>query len=248
MSLGIGWIRSRGVHCSVRPFCETSPYGEGVTSVKIDIVLPCLDEAGALPWVLARIPSDAKAIVVDNGSSDNSVALARSLGADVVQCTQRGYGAACHAGLEASTAEYVAFCDCDASVDPGAITAMLALIELGAADLVVARRRPTVRGAWPVHARFANRVLAYRVRRRTGADLHDLGPLRVGRRADLLALGVTDRRSGYPLETVVRAADSGWKITELDIAYTPREGKSKVTGTVRGTLQAVSDMSAVLAR
>jgi glycosyltransferase involved in cell wall biosynthesis len=219
-----------------------------VTSAKIDIVLPCLDESGALPWVLARIPSNARAIVVDNGSSDNSVALARSLGADVVQCAQRGYGAACHAGLEAADAEYVAFCDCDASVDPGAAFEMLSLLEDGRADLVVARRRPTQRGAWPVHARFANQVLARRVRRRTGANLHDLGPLRVGRRAALLELGVADRRSGYPLETVIKAADAGWKITELDIAYTPRAGKSKVTGTLRGTMQAVSDMSAVLAR
>ena len=128
-----------------------------MTSAKIDIVLPCLDEAGALPWVMARIPSNARAIVVDNGSSDNSVALARSLGAEVVECPQRGYGAACHGGLEAAEAEYLGFCDCDASVDPGAVTAMLALIESGTADLVVARRRTNVRGAWPVHARLANR-------------------------------------------------------------------------------------------
>ena len=214
----------------------------------IDVVLPCLDEVAALPWVLARIPENARAIVVDNGSADGSVAVALSLGALVVSCNRRGYGAACHAGLEAATAEYVAFCDCDASIDPGAVVPMLDLVVAGEADLVVARRRSTQRGAWPLHARLANVELARRVRRRTGARLHDLGPLRVARRQPLLELGITDRRSGYPLETVVRAADAGWRIRELDVAYAPRAGKSKVTGTVRGTLQAISDMSAVLAR
>lgn len=214
----------------------------------LDIVLPCLDEAAALPWVLARLPQGARAIVVDNGSTDGSVESARSLGAMVISCERRGYGAACHAGLEAATADYVAFCDCDASLDPAVVGPMLELIKMGVADLVIARRRPTGRGAWPMHARFANRVLSHRIRRRTGADIHDLGPLRVARRQALLGLGLNDRRSGYPLETVIRAADAGWRITEVDVAYSPREGKSKVTGTVRGTLQAISDMSGVLAR
>ncbi len=216
--------------------------------MSVDIVLPCLDESAALPWVLARIPSDARAIVVDNGSSDGSADVARMLGAQVVRCEQRGYGAACHRGLLAATAEFVAFCDCDASIDPGAVAAMLDLVVSGRADLVVARRRPTQRGAWPVHARVANELLAHRVRRRTGAPLRDLGPLRVARRQSLLDLAISDRRSGYPLETVIRAADAGWRICAFDVDYRPRTGKSKVTGTVRGTLQAISDMSAVLAR
>jgi glycosyltransferase involved in cell wall biosynthesis len=221
---------------------------EEVIPAAIDIVLPCLDEAAALPWVMSRIPNNASAIVVDNGSADGSVELARRLGARVVSCERRGYGAACQTGLEVATAEYVAFCDCDASIDPGEVLPMLALVESMTADLVVARRRPTEPGAWPVHARLANRALAHRVRRRTGVALNDLGPLRVARRQALLDLGVTDRRSGYPLETVIRAADSGWRIAEVDVAYTPRAGKSKVTGTVRGTMQAISDMWAVLAR
>ncbi len=218
-----------------------------MTPAEIDFVLPCLDEVGALPWVLSRMPVNARAIVVDNGSRDGSADLARSLGAEVVECTRRGYGAACHAGLEAASADYVAFCDCDASLDPSDVLPMFELIKSGT-DLVLGRRRPTARGAWPLHAKLANRVLARRVRRRTGAPLHDLGPLRIGRRQALLDLGLTDRRSGYPLETVVRAADAGWKIAEIDVPYSPREGRSKVTGTVRGTLTAISDMSSVLAR
>jgi hypothetical protein len=117
----------------------------------------------------------------------------------------------------------------------------------GAADLVLGRRRPTARGAWPVHARLANLELARLVRRRTGVRLHDLGPMRAARREALLALGVTDRRSGYPLQMVVRAADAGWRVTETDVSYHPRTGRSKVTGTWRGTWQAVRDMRAVLA-
>jgi len=213
---------------------------------RIDIVLPCLDEAGAIPWVMARIPPDARAIVVDNGSTDDSAALARELGAIVVPCSQRGYGAACHAGLMAAEAELVAFCDCDASLDPADTARLAALLDAGV-DLVVGRRRPTKWRAWPAHARLANRELARRVRRRTGTKLRDIGPLRVARREPLAALPIADRRSGYPVETVVRAADAGWRIEQVDVAYTPRVGASKVTGTWRGVTTAVRDISAVLA-
>jgi glycosyltransferase involved in cell wall biosynthesis len=214
----------------------------------LDLILPCLDEAAALPWVLQRVPEGVHPIVVDNGSVDASREIAAAHGAEVVRCERRGYGAACHAGLEAATGDYVAFCDCDASMDPSGLLDFARPVLDGTADLVVGRRRPQTRGAWPLHARLANRELARRVRRATGVDLHDIGPLRVARRADLLELGQLDRRSGYPLETVLLAARAGWRITESDVAYRPREGKSKVTGTVRGTAQAVRDMSAVLAR
>jgi glycosyltransferase involved in cell wall biosynthesis len=210
----------------------------------IDIVLPCLDEAAALPWVLSRVPLSARAIVVDNGSSDGSADLARQAGATVVHCTQRGYGAACHAGLDAATATLVAFCDCDGSIDPAEALRLAERLDAGA-DLVVGRRRPTSRDAWPLAARVANRALARRVRARTGVPLTDLGPLRVARREPLLALEIRDRRSGYPLETVARAARAGWRIEQVDVDYHPRSGRSKVTGTPRGYLQAVRDMSAV---
>jgi glycosyltransferase involved in cell wall biosynthesis len=213
----------------------------------IDIVLPCLDEAPALAWVLARIPARTRAIVVDNGSRDGSPGIARDLGAEVVHCPQRGYGAACHAGLLAASADIVAFCDCDASLHPGDVL-RLADVLLTGADLVVGRRRPTTRGAWPLVPRLANRELARRVRRRTGVHLDDVGPLRVARRTALLALGLTDRRSGYPVETIVAAAREGWRIDQVDVDYAPRIGKSKVTGTVRGSVRAVRDMSGALAR
>jgi glycosyltransferase involved in cell wall biosynthesis len=214
---------------------------------EIDIVLPCLDEAPALPWVLSRIPFGARAIVVDNGSTDGSAGIARALGAHVVLCRQRGYGAACVAGLTAASAELVAFCDCDASIDPAEVVRMALAIRRGEADLVVGRRRPVSWSAWPLHARIANRGLARLTRRRTGVGLTDLGPIRVARREALLALSVRDRRCGYPLETVVRAAQAGWRIVQQDVAYRPRAGESKVTGTVRGTWRAVTDMWTILA-
>ncbi|MFJ6564549.1 glycosyltransferase family 2 protein [Streptomyces sp. NPDC091412] len=213
----------------------------------MDVVLPCLDEAEALPWVLDRVPSDWRAIVVDNGSTDGSADIARALGAHVVHEPRRGFGAACHAGLAAATADVVCFCDCDASLDPALLSAVAGPVLDGCADLVLGRRRPVTRRAWPLHARLANVELARLIRRRTGLRLHDLGPMRAARRESLLALGLTDRRSGYPLQMVVRAADAGWRVEETDVPYRPRTGRSKVTGTWRGTWQAVRDMRAVLA-
>ncbi|OEV15148.1 glycosyltransferase, partial [Streptomyces nanshensis] len=98
----------------------------------------------------------------------------------------------------------------------------------------------------PAHARAGNLALSRMLHARTGVRLHDLGPLRAARREALLGLGLTDRRSGYPLQMVVRAADAGWRIEERDVPYRPRTGKSKVTGTWRGTWHAVRDMRAVL--
>lgn len=212
----------------------------------MDVVLPCLDEAAALPWVLARIPAGWRAIVVDNGSTDGSAEIARALGATVVREERRGFGAACHAGLLAATADVVCFCDCDASLDPGLLAPFVEEVRACEADLVLGRRRPQGRGSWPAHARAGNLALSLLLRRRTGLTLRDLGPLRAARRAPLVALGLTDRRSGYPLEMVVRAADAGWRVTEHDVPYLPRSGASKVTGTWRGTWQAVRDMSRVL--
>ncbi|MFF9003020.1 glycosyltransferase family 2 protein [Streptomyces achromogenes] len=217
------------------------------TTDSVDVVLPCLDEAEALPWVLDRIPSGWRAIVVDNGSTDGSADIARSRGAHVLHEPRRGFGAACHAGLTAATADIVCFCDCDASLDPRLLPRVAGPVLDGSADLVLGRRRPTAIGAWPPHARLANLELARLVRRRTGLPLRDLGPMRAARREALLALGLTDRRSGYPLQMVVRAADAGWRVHETDVPYHPRTGRSKVTGTWLGTWRAVRDMRAVLA-
>jgi glycosyltransferase involved in cell wall biosynthesis len=211
----------------------------------IDVVLPCLDEAEALPWVLTRMPWGYRPIVVDNGSGDGSATVAAELGAHVVHEPRRGFGAACHAGLRAATSDIVCFMDADASLDPAELPKIVD--RLDTADLVLGRRRPTTRGAWPLHARLGNAVLAAQLERRTATRLRDIGPMRAGRRERLLDLGLTDRRFGYPLEMVLRAADAGWRLAEIDVAYHPRRGRSKVTGSVRGTARAVRDMRKVLA-
>lgn len=211
-----------------------------------DVILPVLDEAEALPWVLERMPDGYRPIVVDNGSQDGSGDIARALGACVVDEPQRGFGAACFAGLEAAGAEVVCFMDCDASLDPRALPRVAGPVLDGAADLVLAARRPVDASAWPRHARAANALLAWQLRRRTGAKVRDLGPMRAARRRALLDLRIADRRFGWPLEMVLRAAANDWRIAEVDVDYLPRAGRSKVTGTVRGTLRATSDMARVL--
>jgi glycosyltransferase involved in cell wall biosynthesis len=215
-----------------------------------DVVLPCLDEAGALPWVLSRLPPGYQAIVADNGSTDGSAEVAAELGATVVHVPQRGFGAAAHAGLEAATADVVCFCDADGSMDPAQLARVADPVLAHEVDLVLGRRRPTGRGAWPLHARVANTALGVMLRRRTGLALHDLGPMRAARRTALLDLGLTDRRFGYPLEMVTIAADAGWRVREVDVDYSPRADgtRSKVTGTAMGTLRTIRDMRAVLAR
>ncbi|MFJ8884706.1 glycosyltransferase family 2 protein [Streptomyces sp. NPDC102402] len=224
---------------------DTSP-ADSADSVRADIILPCLDEAAALPQVLARVPAGWRAVVVDNGSTDGSADIARSLGATVVDEPRRGFGSACHAGLLAAEAEYVCFCDCDGSLDPALLPGFVRRIAAGESDLLLGRRRPTGRGAWPLHARAGNVALSRMLRGRTGLRLHDLGPMRAVRREALLALDLTDRRSGYPLQMVVRASDAGLRVAETDVPYLPRTGRSKVTGTWRGTWNAVRDMRAVL--
>lgn len=217
-----------------------------------DVVLPCLNEAPALPWLLERLPAGYRPIVADNGSTDGSPEVARSLGARVVLVPQPGYGAAVHAGIEAADPSDGIVCvlDADGSFDPAQLPRVADPVRAGLADMAVGRRRPTTRAAWPAHARLGNAVLARRLRRTTGLNVHDIGPMRAARRDDLLALGLQDRRFGYPLELFVAAGRAGWRVTEVDVDYAPRAAgtKSKVTGSVKGTLRAIKDMSAVLAR
>jgi glycosyltransferase involved in cell wall biosynthesis len=215
--------------------------------MKIDVVLPCLNEAGALPWVLSRMPPGYRPIVADNGSADGSAGVAEAHGARVVHVPQRGFGAACHAGLLAASGDVVCIMDADGSFDPGDLPAVAGPVVAGEADLVLGRRSARGKGAWPLHARVGNRVLAAELRRRVGVAVRDLGPMRAARREALLDLRTSDRRFGYPLEMVVRAAEAGWRIAETDVPYYPRTGKSKVTGTLRGTVRTVRDMRRVLA-
>ena len=210
-----------------------------------DVVLPALDEAAAVEWVLRRLPVGYHAIVVDNGSTDGTAQIAAAHGAQVVIEPTRGFGSACYAGLRAATADIVCFMDCDASLDPTALPLLVGDVERGDVDLMIGARVAR-KGAWPTHARLANRLLASEVRRRTGLTIRDLGPMRAMRRQPLLELGMLDRRSGWPLEMVLRAHRAGWMIRAIPIEYLPRVGRSKVTGTIRGTARAINDMSRLL--
>jgi glycosyltransferase involved in cell wall biosynthesis len=211
-------------------------------SASVQVILPALNEAAALPAVLRSLPHGYGAIVVDNGSTDRTAAVAAAEGALVVTEERRGFGAAVNAGLAVATADIVAIMDADGSFDSSELPKLVELVERGAADLVLGRRTVSVRGAWPLHARLANRSLARTLRRLTGYDLQDLGPMRVARRAALLNLDLKDRRSGYPLEMLLVASMTNWKVLEVPVKYLPRIGKSKVTGTIRGTITAIKDM------
>jgi glycosyltransferase involved in cell wall biosynthesis len=211
----------------------------------IDVVLPVLNEVEALPWVLGRMPDGYRPLVVDNGSTDGSGELAAGLGARVVSEPRPGFGSACFTGLTAAESELVCFMDCDGSLDPRQLPLVVAPVLENQADLVLGARRPE-HGAMQAHARLANRVLAFELRRRSGFPFEDLGPMRAARREALLALGIQDRRFGWPLEMVIRALDAGWRIEEVPVRYRARAGRSKVTGTVRGTVRAASDMARAL--
>ncbi len=239
-------------HTFVRPHQAFSRRKSAITEVlsvvmEIDVVLPCLNEAGALPWVLSRMPNGYRPIVADNGSTDDSAAVAAAYGARVVHVPQRGFGAACHAGLLAASSDIVCVMDADASFDPGDLPA-------GGGSGSSGRGRPD---AGPARHPGQGRLAAARPDRQPRPGRRAPPPDRrprprpgphAGRPAgDLLALALEDRRFGYPLEMVVRAAEAGWRIQETAVPYYPRTGKSKVTGTVRGTARAVRDMRRVLA-
>jgi len=234
--------------------------GSARTPPEVTVILPARDEAGALPGVVSRMPAGYEVVVVDNASTDDTASVARGLGIRVVYEALPGYGAAVHTGLLAAGTDIVCFMDSDGSVDPSQLPAMVALLEgsqarvdspatpvAGPFDLVVGRRRPTGAGAWPWHARAGNSLLAARLRRRTGIPVHDLGSVRVTRRIPLLELGIQDRRFGYPIELLVRAAQAGWQVREVDVDYAPRTaGRSKVTGSIAGTARALRDFAAAM--
>jgi len=206
----------------------------------VTVVLPCLNEAASLPGVLAAMPDGYRPLVVDNNSTDGTADVARRHGAQVVSEPRPGYGSAVHAGVVAAVTSIVAVIDADGSLDPGDLPALVG--DLDGADMAIGRRRAVEGLRWPWHARLGTAAVCWRLRTRYGLPVHDIAPMRVARRDALLELGVTDRRTGYPVELMVRAAQAGWKVVERDVDYGPRTGgKSKVSGSLRGSVIAGLD-------
>ena len=208
--------------------------------------MPCLNEAESLPGVIALLPDGYRALVVDNNSTDGTAEVARRCGATVVAESVPGYGAAVNAGIVAASTPIVAVIDGDGSLDPRELPKLVEELDHGA-DMAVGRRRPLPGVGWPWHARLGTKVVCWRLRTRHGIAVHDIAPMRVARRDAVVGLGVEDRRSGYPLELLVRAAAAGWVVTERDVAYGSRTGgKSKVSGSVRGSFFAILDFWRVI--
>jgi len=210
------------------------------------IVIPALDEADSIGAVLAAIPTElgARIVVVDNGSTDDTVAIARAAGATVIREARRGYGRACLAGaalaLADGAADVVCFLDGDYSDRPEDLRELYAPVVAGEADLVLGSRlrgglEP---GAMPPHAVFGNRLVATMLRALYGLRLTDLGPFRVVR-ADLLRrLDMSEMTYGWPVEMLAKAARLEARVVELPVTYRRRLGRSKISGTLRGTIGA----------
>jgi glycosyltransferase involved in cell wall biosynthesis len=215
---------------------------------RVTVILPALNEAAALPTALASFPPGVSLLVVDNGSTDQTATVAATHGARVVHEPRRGFGAACWAGVQAAQGEVLVFADADGSFDGADLPAVAGPVLAGKADLVVgsrlAHREP---GAMSAVAVLENRLLGLACGLLFGVPLSDLGPFRAIRRDVLLALGVTDRGSGWPLEMIGRAGRRGLRVVEVPVRYRPRAGgRSKVSGSLAGTVRAITAMAAVM--
>jgi len=212
--------------------------------MKVAVIIPALNEAGCIGDLVTEAlaqPVD-QVIVADNGSTDDTGAVAQQAGAHVVREPRRGYGYACTAGVATSDdADVLVFLDGDYSFLPGEIPALLAPLREGRADLVLGSRElgTIAPGAMPPHQRFGNWLVARLMGVLYGLRVTDLGPYRAIRRDLLLELGMQEMTFGWPTEMMVKTARRGARIVEVPVSFHPRRaGRSKVSGTVRGTILA----------
>jgi len=212
--------------------------------VKKSVIIPALNEEASLPFVLAELPWSIlhQVIVVDNGSQDRTAEVASAQSAVVIHESQRGYGAACMAGVRvASEADVLVFVDADGSFDASEIPLLTGPIERGEADLVLGSRLLGTRepGAMPLHALVGNWLVARVLRHLAGIPLTDLGPFRAIKCPTLARLQMEERTYGWPSEMIIKAARLGVPIHEVPVKYRQRRGgQSKVSGTWRGTFGA----------
>lgn len=219
---------------------------------RIVAIIPALDEEAAIGLVLAAIPRCvAEVVVVDNGSRDGTAAAARAAGARVVWEPRRGYGQACLAGIEAAgAADILVFLDADHSDDPSQLPALLAPILAGEADLVVGSRQLGRRapGAHPWHAVLGTRLSVGLMNLLVGTRATDLGPFRAITADGLRRLEMQDRTFGWTVEMQLKAAGRGLRVEEVPVDYRRRIGRSKVSGTVSGSLRAGARILGTIAR
>jgi glycosyltransferase involved in cell wall biosynthesis len=211
--------------------------------MRVSVIIPTHNEAQAIARVLADLPSEliTEVIVVDSNSNDGTPEIAAGMGARVIQESRRGYGRACLTGLAtANSPDIVVFLDGDYSDRPAELPILLGPIIQGRADITLGSRLGAGRipAALPWHQAFGNRLAAGLIRLLYGVDITDLGPFRAGR-ADLLrALGLEETTYGWAVEMILKGALRGCRMVEVPVTYYPRIGKSKISGTVKGTVGA----------
>ena len=209
--------------------------------MRVSVIIPTHNEAQAIGRVLADLPSDlvTEVIVVDSNSTDGTLDLARRMGARVIQEPRRGYGRACLTGLaNTQNPDVVVFLDGDFSDRPSELPIMLAPIVEGRADITIGARLRRQNAALPWHQSFGNRLAAGLIRILYGVKITDLGPFRAARADALHALALEEATYGWAVEVILKGALAGYRIVEVPVSYYPRIGKSKISGTVKGTVGA----------
>jgi len=211
--------------------------------VRVSVIIPTHNEAQAIGRVLADLPSNlvTEVIVVDSNSTDGTSDLARRMGAQVIEDPRRGYGRACLTGLaNTKNPDVVVFLDGDYSDRPSELPILLAPIIEGRADITLGSRLSgkSNSGALPWHQSLGNRLAAGLIRLLYGVQVSDLGPFRAGRADVLRDLALEEATYGWAVEMILKGAIAGFRIVEVPVSYYPRIGKSKIGGTVKGTLGA----------
>lgn len=213
--------------------------------MRVAVLMPALNEEQALPLVLAdlRRVHSGRVVVIDNGSTDRTAAVARAEGAELLREERRGYGSACLAGLahlRQDPPDIVVFLDADRSDDASELPILLAPILRGEADMVMGERRTHAEaGALTPAQRVGNRVAIAAMWALVHHKYRDLGPFRALRWEALERLGMSDPAFGWNVEMQMKAARAGLRILELPVRYRRRGGgESKISGTIRGTFRA----------
>ena len=211
--------------------------------MRVSVIIPTHNEAQAIRHVLADLPVNlvAEVIVVDSNSTDGTPDLARKMGAKVIHEPRRGYGRACLTGIaNAENPDVVVFLDGDYSDRPAELPVLLAPLIEGRADIVIGSRigGQSNAGALPWHQSFGNRLAASLIRVLYGVKISDLGPFRAARADVLRALALEETTYGWAVEIILKGATGGFRTVEVPVSYFPRIGKSKISGTVKGTIGA----------